>query len=55
MKTWQAQDGWYAEAYGRQFGPARTEHELLDFIIQTSLEQSRQNYAQAQAEAAAAA
>ncbi len=54
MKTWQAEGGWYAEAYGRTYGPAKTEHELLDFIIQTSLEQSRQNYARAQAEAAAA-
>ncbi|MEW5972291.1 MAG: hypothetical protein AB1713_00865 [Pseudomonadota bacterium] len=54
MKTWQAEDGWYAEAYGRTYGPARTEHDLLDFIIQASLEQSRLNYERAQAEAAAA-
>lgn len=55
MKTWQAEDGWYAEAYGRTYGPAKTEHDLLDFIIQASLEQSRLNYERAQAEAAAAA
>ena len=54
MKTWQTEDGWFAEAYGRSYGPVKTEHELLDHIIEASLEQSRMNYARAQAEAAAA-
>lgn len=54
MKTWQTEDGWFAEAYGRSYGPAKSEHDLLDFIIQASLEQSRLNYEKAQAEARAA-